>query len=68
MLYCKFHSLANVYISYRHLLYDEGVTEVEIWLFLEELMEIALLSHFVVFPRGIPKYAYLTNPTTSNTS
>ncbi len=47
--------------AYRHLFYDSRVTEVQVWLFFEELMEIALLSHLIILPGGIPEDTHLTN-------
>lgn len=48
---------------YRHLLYDSRVTVVQVRLFFQELMEIALLSHLIILPGGIPEDTHLTNQT-----
>lgn len=36
--------------SYGHLLADTLVSEVEVWLLLEELVKVALSSNFIVSP------------------
>ena len=46
-------------LTYNHLLADLWVSEVEVWLLFEELVQVTLASHLIVRPRRVAKHTHL---------
>lgn len=45
--------------SYNHLVANTWAPQIQVWLLLEELVEVALSPHFIVSPRWVSKHTYL---------
>ncbi len=48
-----------VQYTYSHLLADICIPEIQVWLLLEELVQVALSSDFIIGPRRVPKDTHL---------
>ena len=46
-------------VTYNHLPADLWVSEVEVWLLFEELVQVTLASHLIIRPRGVAKHTHL---------